>query len=259
MTDNILDDQSGDNNKSYFEELVGEGRRYRDQEALAKSRMDADAHIKQVEAENQELRTRSASFTEESTARARLEDLVDRLAKLQNNTNATTPAKVENEPRVDLTKIDEIISQRVKGELNSYEVNNRERANQEMVRSQLKEQFGDNYPTVVKERIKDLGLTEDRFNALAKEAPQFLLKTLGTEERRETFQAPPRSNSGYTPKGQPKRTWSYYQEMKKNDPNLYRNSNTIAQMERDAIALGDAFNDGDFNRFEPKSFNTLVM
>jgi citrate lyase gamma subunit len=257
MTDNILDDQSGET-KAFYSELVGEGKKYRDNEALAKSRVDADAFIEQLKVENQELRARNSSFTEQSTAGARLEELVDRLSKLQ-NTNVQTQNGSQNEPKVDLTKIDEIISQRVKGELNSYETQNREKANQDMVRSQLKEQFGDNYSTVVKERIKDLGLSEDRFNALAKEAPQFLLKTLGTEERRETFQAPPRTSSGYTPKGQPKRTWAHYQEMKKSDPNLYRNPNTIAQMERDATALGEAFYDSDFNRFEPKSFDALVM
>jgi hypothetical protein len=42
------------------------------------------------------------------------------------------------------------------------------------------------------------------------------------------------------------RTWSYYENMKKDDPKKYWNAKTQAQMHNDAIALQDNFIDGDF-------------
>ena len=47
-------------------------------------------------------------------------------------------------------------------------------------------------------------------------------------------------------KAQRKRTWSYYEKIRKDDPARYRDPKTHSQMFQDAIALGDAFADGDF-------------
>jgi hypothetical protein len=40
---------------------------------------------------------------------------------------------------------------------------------------------------------------------------------------------------------QNKRTWAYYQELKKTNPKLYLDPKISVQMDKDAIALGDAF------------------
>jgi hypothetical protein len=45
---------------------------------------------------------------------------------------------------------------------------------------------------------------------------------------------------------QQKRTWSYYQEIKKADLNKYLSPKVQQQMHRDASDLGSAFQDGDF-------------
>jgi len=256
MTDNILDDQSNEI-ASFYEVLVGEDKKFKDNEALAKAKVESDKFIEQLKAENNEMRTKLSSFNEQSDAKANLEVLIDRLSKLQNSTN-NNPSKVENEPKFDPNTLEPLVSKKVQETISAFESQKQMAANRNMVRDKLKEQYGDEYSRVVREQIKDLGITEDRFNALAAEAPQLLLKTL-VPGRRETFQAPPRGNNTFTPKGQPKRTWSYYQELKKSNPGLYKNPTTMAQMERDMVQLGDAFHDGDFNRFEPKSFDTLVM
>ena len=60
MTDQITPDQGVTNEpeikESYLSQLVGEGKKYVDNEALAKSRVDADAHIAKVEAEAADIR-----------------------------------------------------------------------------------------------------------------------------------------------------------------------------------------------------------
>src|SRR6476659_9643861 len=47
---------------------------------------------------------------------------------------------------------------------------------------------------------------------------------------------------------QSNRTWSYYEAIKKDDPNRYWSPSTQRQMERDYEALGKEFEDGDFLR-----------
>lgn len=59
MTDSITPDQGvtkEQEKESYLSQLVGEGKKYADEEALAKSRIDADSHIAKVESEAAELR-----------------------------------------------------------------------------------------------------------------------------------------------------------------------------------------------------------
>jgi hypothetical protein len=48
-------------------------------------------------------------------------------------------------------------------------------------------------------------------------------------------------------KAQRSRTWSYYEKLRKENPNLYRTAKTHEQMVQDAMALGDEFKDGDYD------------
>ena len=43
------------------------------------------------------------------------------------------------------------------------------------------------------------------------------------------------------------RTWAWYQRLRKENPDLYRNAKTHAQMVADYQALGEKFEDGGFN------------
>ena len=47
---------------SVYNEVVGEGKRFRDAEALAKAKLEADTHIKRIEEENAELRKKNGSM-----------------------------------------------------------------------------------------------------------------------------------------------------------------------------------------------------
>jgi hypothetical protein len=48
-------------------------------------------------------------------------------------------------------------------------------------------------------------------------------------------------------KAQKGRTWSYWEAQRKSDPILYRSPKQSAQRAKDAVALGQAFEDGDFD------------
>jgi hypothetical protein len=67
-------------------------------------------------------------------------------------------------------------------------------------------------------------------------APQGFQSPMRSSQRNDNFSSQPQ-----------KRTWAYYQEMKKADPKMYYNTKIANQMLDDMVELGDAFKDGDFN------------
>lgn len=242
MNDNILDPQ--DTIKSYLE-LMPETQR--DPEALAKAKYHADTHIKTLEARMDELRSDYLKEHTENQARAKLEDQIKILEQQLASNEQPSVKEVIEKPTIDLDELDKRFDQK----LQDYEVTKRQQDNANFVKNKLKERFGDNYPTVVNQQINDLGLSTEDFNALARKSPAALLKTLGVEETsKERYQNPIRGTSGFSPKVEPKRTWSYYQSMKKENPRLYHDPKITTQMEHDAMELGDAFMDGDFNKFQ---------
>jgi hypothetical protein len=117
-----------------------------------------------------------------------------------------------------------------------------------LVRSKLEERFGPNYQGTLTKQIQDLGLTKEFVDDLARNHPTVLFKTLGMDQpvQTEPFQAPVRSLGNFAPSGEKKRTWSYYQQMRRENPKLYHDPKTVVQMHNDAIKLGDEFEDGDY-------------
>jgi hypothetical protein len=48
-----------------------------------------------------------------------------------------------------------------------------------------------------------------------------------------------------------KRTWHWYQQLKKDNPRLYHEPKTQVQMHKDASDLGASFKDGNWGKFGP--------
>ena len=242
MTDDILDPVDSTNYLALMPETQ------RDVESLAKAKYHADNHIKTLEAKMDELRADYLKIHEENQARATLEELSKQLEGRQQLTSSEQPRANEvTEKPLDLRQIDNLLSER----LQRHEIAKKEQENADLVRSKLKQRFGDKYTDVVNEQINELGLTVEDFNAQARKTPKALLKALGMDDtRQETFQTPPRSQAQFSPKIEKKnKTWSEWQALKKENPRLYYDPKITVQMERDAIELGDAFADGDFAKF----------
>jgi hypothetical protein len=248
MTDDILDLTD---NKKYLD-LMPESQR--DPEALAKAKFNADAHIKNLEMRLDELRQDYLKVSADSQTRAKLEDLIRQMEGKQQlsresqlaSSEQPSAKEVQEKPTIDFNEVDRHLANR----LQQYEVEKKHAENAAFVKNKLKERFGDNYSDSVNQQITDLGLTAEDFNALARKSPAALLKTLGVDNiPRETYQAPPRGSSGFNPKIEPKKTWAYFQKLKQENPNLYRDPKTTNEMTAAALELGEAFMDGDFKRY----------
>jgi len=256
MADNLLD-QTTDNqpeqidpNKDYLTELVGEGKKFKSPQELARGKYEADLYVRTLERQKDELRSDFLKLKDEQAARAKLEDLIDQWSNKQQSSSDNTQANEQQttKPVIDSKEIESLVSSKIQ----EHELTKKQQENFAQVRTKLKEHFGSNYQEVLKQQIDNLGLNEDFINDLARRYPTVLYKTLGLDqEQRESFQSPPRSNQrsdNFAP-STTKRTWSYYQKIKKENPKLYYDPKTTVQMHNDAIALGKEFEDGDFNAY----------
>jgi hypothetical protein len=251
---NLLDEepelpQQTDPNVDYFAELVGPGKKFQDEKALAKGKYESDSYIKLLEKRLDESRQDYLRVREENVARARLEELIDQLKTGQQPPSSESPLseRSQEKPRIDPTEIEALLDKK----FSEFDKKKRDEENLNLVKSKLKEQYGSRYQDVLKNQIEELGLSEDDMAALARKSPTAFFKTVGLDSSRppENFQTPPRSeqiSTSFKPRTE-KRTWNWYQNLKKQDPKTYHSREITLQMHKDAQELGEAFKDGDFN------------
>lgn len=245
MTDNILEEVEGitplDPNKNYLTELVGPNAKFKTVEDMAYGKAQSDVYVKLLERQMDQMKLDLADARAEAAARARLEDLVDKI----NKPNPIQPPVVTElpKPEIKMTDIESLVSKKIQ----ETETNKRHKENLDMVKAKLSERFGNN----LENHLKEVGLDGESAAQLAKINPQLVLKALGVDNQPEPYRtAPPRNTSVNTPnKHTPQRTWQYYQDLFKANPNLKYDSKTNTQMQKDYASLGSTFEDGDFHRF----------
>jgi hypothetical protein len=221
----------------------------RDPAALAKKAINADAHIKVLETRLDELRQDYLKVNDDSQTRAKLEDLIKRLENpvQQPASNSQPHVNEVREPQIDMNEIDK----RLESKLQQFEAEKKALENANTVRAKLKERYGENYSPVVKQQIDELGWTADDFDQMARKSPTAVLRALGADQiRTDGIQAPPRGQTSFgSGKPEAKKTWTYYQALKKENPRIYHDPKTTNEMTEMAIRYGDDFYDGDYNRF----------
>ena len=247
------DDMEGDE-VNYVELLVGEGKKFKplddkDQllNVLAKSKVKADEFIANLTREQEELR-------KELNTRLTLEQYLDRISDGSNKgENRPNPNEQNGFDEEDLPK------QSLKAEdieaLIEKKVSERERQriqaqNIAEVTNTLKQAFGNDYISKLKEASDTLGMTQEDFDQMAATRPKAFLKLIGADTpanrqvQQNTLFTPPsnqRSTGSFAPSGE--RTKTFYDQLKTKDPKGYWSPKVQNQMMNDAIKLGEKFFD----------------
>lgn len=216
---------------STLDMLVGEGRKYATPEDLAKSRIEADKYIQQLEAENAQFR---------EGIQARIEQL------RQPPADVTPPSVSEPEqraPEVDLdARIREAIEQTNRKERLSRNVNE--------VSAKLVEVYGtpEKANEVVKARAQELGVSLDFLMQSAAASPKAFYAQIGLDTTSRpapavgTGAVNPSALSAANPQGGVKPgTYKYYEQLRQTNPKLYNKPATQLQMHKDAMEQGEAF------------------
>lgn len=264
MSDNLFEIKEEtipqvDQDKDYWEQLTSEGGKFDKtkyqteddlKKALARSKYEADLTVDLYKKRMDQLRTDYVKLHDQHQAGANLTELIDKLQRGQPTNNAPT-LRVEDvkEPQKELN-VDEI-AQRALAILENKTLEDKAKANFNLVQEKLTEQFGNNFQSVVNEHRESLGLSVEDVNSLAKKSPAAFFKVMGFDQQREaSFQAPPQSSqrSSFSPRVD-RRTWSWYQDLKRKDPKTYHSIKTTNQMAKDYEQLGESFEDGDFKSY----------
>jgi hypothetical protein len=250
LSDDLQTEPQIDQTKNYLEELVGEGKKFKSPEDLAKGKFHSDQMIEIQNRRLDEMRADYLALKADYDARAKLEEIMDQYKNSSQKPSNEHPVKTEiQQPLYDPKQIEAQIAEQVR-RLKSDEI---QEQNFNTVRKTLTERFGNNYKNVLKQQAVELDLSDEAVEALARRSPKAFFKTFGldTPVQTDTFQTPPQSSvrsDNFKPQNTKKRTWSYYQELKKSNPTAYRDPKTATQMIKDYEELGQAFEDGDFSR-----------
>lgn len=234
-----------DPTKNYLEELVGDGKKFKSPEELAKGKYLADEYVKILERRLDERNSDYQRLSEEYNAGPKLKELIDQIEqKRLASTTAPNEEKALTAPAVefDWKKVEEVAATKFQ----EIEASRRRTENFNQMKAKLLERYGSNYQTSYTEQVKALGLSVEYADDLAKNYPAVFLKTFGLDRSasNEQFQTPPknaRRNDSFSPTGTEKKTWGYFQKLKQTNPNLYKDPKTAVEMHDAAIALKEEF------------------
>lgn len=182
MPDDVFSDQesasptdpqsSSDGN--ILDTIVGEGKKFKTVEDLARSAVEKDQYISQVEGENGQLR-------EEIKRVGRIEDRVDELTNKMKETREQPNQRPEEHTTPALTP--EKVTELVENVVTQREVRNTARENRAVANQELVKAFGsaDKAREVVKTRSTEMGMTLAALGAIAEQSPTAFLRLVGTQ------------------------------------------------------------------------------
>ena len=233
--------------QNFYSELVGDGKKFKDNEALARSKYEADQHIDRLQKEMKGLR-------EDLNSRLTLESLVDKLEQRQtqnlqgnlDNTNVRSPSGNENEQsNLNPALIDSLVDKK----LSDFEKSRRRSENAALVTKELRDRFGDNYVVHLENEAQKMGVGKEFLNNLAAEEPRAFLQLFpgSSQQQKVDLGTSPRSSvqSTFKPSNN-NRTEKYYEQLRKDNPKLYWEPKTQMQLHSDALQQGDNFFDAEY-------------
>lgn len=249
LNNNQEDQLSIDPAKDYLTEYTGPGGKFHKEDpqeslkALARAKAESDAYIAIQNKRMDDLRRDYLELRETANTGPKLQEQIDRLLALQQNSNDDTmsPHESQEKPVYDPKEIESLFE----AKLQQHELTKKQEENFRKVESKLKEKFGDNFASVLKQQVDSMpGITPAEVNDLARKSPDAFFRLMGLDRQEDgSFQAPPRSNQrndNFSPNAQ-KRDEAYYDKLRKDNPKVYYDPKTQVQMHKDAQTLGAQF------------------
>lgn len=218
-----------------FEDLVGEGKKYADQQAAAKAIYEKDRFIARLIQEAREK--------DEALAKRMNED--EFLTKLKEVTRAsgqeqpvTTPAASPDGTAFDPAKIDDLLSKK----LAEREAEIRKQQNLQKVEQELVAAFGPAWRAQVQSQAGALGVSTEYLTRVAADSPEAFLRLVGVQrQQRPVDMAPPRSqvNSQTGPTSNVKNYNYWKQQRAEKGEGWYFKQSTQREIWENLKALGE--------------------
>ena len=230
--------QQTPNQEDWLTKVVeAKGESFKDVQVLAKSKLESDKYISELERQLKEIR-------EEVGKQDYASKLLAELQSGRQNTNASSVPNT-GEPKPSDTKpelSEDVITRLVEQTLTKREQENTSTQNTKIVQEQLVQKYGTEAKARVEAKAKELGMSMERLSSLAAESPTAFMTLIG--EPKPEFK-PLVSGTVNTASAQysapADRDWSYYQNLRRTNKTLYFDPKTQQQMFQDKMRLGDRF------------------
>jgi hypothetical protein len=223
-------------------DLVGEGKKFKTPDDLAKAKLESDRFIEKLQNEQRELREElnKRLTTEDALRKAQEAGIVEQRPQAE-------PAPVPQRQNEQLN-----ISSEVEKALAKRDQEASLRSNIEAVTTRMTELYGtaDKAAEVISSRSRELGMPVETLRKMASENPKAFLALLGVQDKP---QGAPQTSSWSNTKNTTAMksavgstavtpgTYKYYSELRKTDPAAYFSSRVQLQMDKDAREKGEKF------------------
>ncbi len=222
--------------QNYLEHLVGEGKKFKDTEALARGKYEADKTVAAREAELAEIR-------KELNTRISLEEFMTKQNERQPNNqpqaNVAPNGQNEGNEKVDIHSV--VAAEIAKAQALSMRAKNAEASKQRM-----KDAWGTNALARLEQVSRELGLGKEFLQDLAERSPDAFAQVVGAVPNTNRVQniTPPntRVNSAADVSNRNTiRDEEYWDKMRESDPKFYFSAQGYNQRHNDAQTLGEAY------------------
>jgi hypothetical protein len=228
--------------QSTLNDLVGEGKKFKTPDDLAKAKLESDRFIEKLQNEQRELREElnKRLTTEDALRKAQEAGIVEQRPQAE-------PAPVPQRQNEQLN-----ISSEVEKALAKRDQEASLRSNIEAVTTRMTELYGtaDKAAEVISSRSRELGMPVETLRKMASENPKAFLALLGVQDKPQG--APQTSSWSNTKNTNAMKsatgastvspgTYKWYNELRKSDPAAYFSTRVQLQMDKDAREKGEKF------------------
>lgn len=230
-----------DPDKNYLEELVGDSRKFKTPEELARGKYEADLFIEQLKREQRELR-------DELNKRLSLEEFADQFSKKTLNkppssSPSNTSEQEDDEGQVNLQspRTPEDIEKFLEQKLTEREKRTKSEQNLQSVYSEMERRYGSAANKAIQERAKELGVGVQFLRNIAETSPKSFLELFPQKRHDDT--APPSSEirRPATDGQSGTKKFKDYEKMRKENPREYFKPHIQMEMFEQARKLGADF------------------
>ena len=223
---------------TYLDRLVGEGKQFKDVEAVAKGKVESDNFIKQLQRENAQMVDKMKELETKANAKVAITDVLNELKNRAPTESGGTTTGIS----------DEELAQKVRNLMDGREVEKTVAANKAAANALLLKKFngdGEAAKKFLATRRSELNLSPEAVENVAKSSPQAFAELLGltTREATKANVHIPNSQGGTTPSGDGTRNQAYYNGLLKTmgSSKFFASKDVLNQREQDMTRLGEAF------------------
>lgn len=222
-------------------DLVGEGRKFNDVEALAKGKLEADKFIEQMKQENAALK----ADLEKTAYRLGVNDRLEEKASAStadlsgpNNNNSGTSDEANTQLGSSEANIESLVEQT----LRKREQKTVADSNIALVEAELEKAYGTEASATVRQKSEELGLPLAELQGMAAKSPAAFMQLMGkpAPKTNPLVQGSIRTE-GSTMQASSEKDFGFYQRLRRENSSLYYKPSTQRQMMADADRLGDNF------------------